>query len=74
MALTKYLLQNQTSYPLYLNQTNVGIDTIFPVRNNYTNGMVINETGCGNCRGQFNFQNIPLSPRMATKPCNECDY
>jgi len=72
--LTKYLLQNQTSYPLYLNQTNVGIDTIFPTRNNYTNGMVIDTTGCGNCHGQFNFVNIPMSPRMATKPCNECDY
>jgi len=33
--ITKYLLENQTSYPLYINPGNT-VDTIHPKRNNYT--------------------------------------
>jgi hypothetical protein len=69
--LTNYLAQNQTSFPLYNNQTNVGIDTIFPNRNNYTSGLVLGSGGC--CRGQYNFRGIPSSPLMARQPCNDCD-
>jgi hypothetical protein len=68
--LTLFLMENNTTYPLYLNQTNVGIDTIFAKMNNYTSGMVLADESC--CRGQYNFQNIPMSPRMIRKECTFC--
>ena len=69
--LTKYLMQNQTTFPKYLNQPNAGIDTIYAKHNNYTSGMALGDSGC--CGGTYNFQNIPMSPIMARKPCTFCD-
>jgi hypothetical protein len=68
--LTKYLLANETLYPLYLNQPDVDIDTILAKRTNYTSGMVLGDDNC--CDGQYNFQGIPRSPLMARKPCTFC--
>jgi hypothetical protein len=68
--LTLFLMENNTTYPLYLNQTNVGIDTIFAKMNNYTSGMVLSDESC--CRGQYNFQNIPMSPKMVREKCTFC--
>lgn len=68
--LTLFLMENNTTYPLYLNQTNVGIDTIFAKMNNYTSGMVLEDSSC--CRGQYNFQNIPMSPKMIREKCTFC--
>ncbi len=68
--LTLFLMENNTTYPLYLNQTNVGIDTIFAKMNNYTSGMVLEDEAC--CRGQYNFQNIPMSPKMVREKCTFC--
>lgn len=68
--LTLYLMQNQTTFPLFMSQTDVGIDTIYAKMNNYTNGMVIGGDGC--CEGKYNFQNIPMSPLMARKKCTFC--
>lgn len=42
--LTKYLLANSTSYPLYTNPGN-SIDTEYPKRNNYTQGLYLGGTG-----------------------------
>lgn len=41
--ITKYLIQNDTSYPLY-NQPGNGVDTIVPSRNNYTTGWNLDDT------------------------------
>jgi hypothetical protein len=68
--LTKFLLANQTTYPLYLTQTNVDIDTIFANRTNYTSGMVIGGSDC--CRGDYNFQNIPTDKGFLNRGCNDC--
>lgn len=57
--LTKYLLSNPALYPLYLNQPNANIDTIFAKRTNYTSGLVLGDDGC--CKGEHNFQNIPIA-------------
>ena len=70
--LTKFLLANNTVYPLYMNQTQVGIDTIFAKKNNYTSGMVLG-TGCGNCRGEYNFTNIRTDRGMMNRDgCDNC--
>jgi len=69
--LTKFLLANQTTYPLYLTQTNVDIDTIFANRTNYTSGMVIGGSDC--CRGSYNFQNIPTDKGFLNRGCNDCN-
>lgn len=69
--LTKFLLANQTTYPLYLTQTNVDIDTIFANRTNYTSGMVIGGSDC--CRGSYNFQNIPTDRGFLNRGCNDCN-
>lgn len=50
--ITKYLLQNSTSYPLFLNAGN-GLDTIHPNGTNYDCGIVLDDlpnwcNGCGN--------------------------
>ncbi len=68
--LTKFLLANTTTYPLYLTQTGVGIDTIFPQRTNYNSGLLIDGDGC--CSGRYNFQGIKIEPRELTKPCTYC--
>lgn len=68
--LTKFLLSNQTTYPLFLNQPNANIDTIFANRTNYTSGMVLDRTNC--CMGQYNFQNIRIAP-ADIRNCNDCD-
>ena len=68
--LTKYLLQNNTTFPLYLNQPNVGIDTIFAKRNNFNSGMVLDEDF--GCMGKNNFRNIPVTPPELRKPCTFC--
>jgi len=69
--LTKFLLANQTTYPLYLTQTNVDIDTIFANRTNYTSGMVIGGSDC--CRGSYNFQNIATDKGFLNRGCNDCN-
>jgi len=69
--LTKFLLANQTTYPLYLTQTNVDIDTIFANRTNYTSGMVIGGSDC--CRGSYNFQNIPTDRGFLNRGCDDCN-
>jgi hypothetical protein len=68
--LTKFLLANTTTYPLYLTQTGVGIDTIFPQRTNYNSGLVIGGDGC--CMGNYNFRGIKIEPRELTQPCTYC--
>lgn len=68
--ITKYLLSNQTLFPLYLSQTDVDIDTIFANRTNYTSGMVIGDSNC--CMGEFNFQGIRIDRGMLNRGCNDC--
>jgi hypothetical protein len=68
--LTKFLLSNQTTYPLYLNQPNADIDTIFAKRTNYTSGMVIGDSDC--CMGKYNFTGIGKSKSMLNRNCNDC--
>ena len=68
--LTKFLLSNQTTYPLYLNQPNADIDTIFAKRTNYTSGMVIGDGDC--CMGKYNFINIGRSKSQLNRNCNDC--
>jgi hypothetical protein len=68
--LTKFLLQNTKIYPLYLTQTGVGIDTIFPQRTNYNSGLVLGGDGC--CMGNYNFRGIKIEPRELTQPCTFC--
>jgi len=41
----KYLLENETSYPLYLNQTVDGYDTIYPHTRNFTQGWNLSDKG-----------------------------
>jgi hypothetical protein len=41
--LTRFLLANNATYPKYLNQENANIATVFPNKNNYTNGMFLGE-------------------------------
>lgn len=69
--LTKYLLQNNLIFPLYLNQTKVGIDTIFAKRTNFNSGMVLHNDNC--CAGKYNFQNIPIAPAEIRVHCSICD-
>jgi len=68
--LTKYLYSNQTTYPLFLNQPNANIDTIFAKNTNYTNGMVLDDNMC--CMGKFNFTDIPISPSVTGRGCTFC--
>ena len=66
--MTNYLLANSVSYPLYLNQVNTNVDTIFAKQNNYNSGLVL---GDGNgCQGQYNFQGIKIQP--SEKRCSWC--
>ncbi len=67
---TKYLLSNQTTYPLFLNQPDVNIDTFLAKMNNYNSGMVLGTDGC--CMGKYNWTNIPKSPLMARDTCTDC--
>jgi hypothetical protein len=41
--ITRYLVENETSYPLY-NDAGDGFDTVHPKRNNYTQGLFLGET------------------------------
>lgn len=68
--ISKFLLENSTTYPLYMNQTGIGIDTIFAKRNNFTSGMVVDGGGC--CRGEYNFRNIRVDKGMLNRNCNDC--
>lgn len=68
--LTKYLLSNQTIFPLYLSQPNADIDTIFAKRTNYTNGMVLGDSNC--CMGEFNFRNLRVDRGFLNRDCNDC--
>lgn len=66
--MTNYLLANSVQYPLYLNQINTNVDTIFAKQNNYNSGLVL---GDGNgCQGQYNFQGIKIQP--SEKRCSWC--
>ena len=65
-----FLLANTTAYPLYLTQTNVGIDTIFPQGNNYNSGLVLGNDGY--CMGNYNFRGIPIEPAELRQPCTFC--
>lgn len=66
--MTNYLLANSVQYPLYLNQVNTNVDTIFAKQNNYNSGLVL---GDGNeCQGQYNFQGIKIQP--SEKRCSWC--
>jgi hypothetical protein len=67
---TKFLLSNQITYPLYLNQPDADIDTIWAKKTNYTNGMVIGDNAC--CRGEYNFRGIPTGKSMFNRDCNDC--
>lgn len=69
--MTKYLLSNPDLYPLYLNQPDANIDTIFANMTNYTSGMVLGGDGC--CKGRYNFQNIPIQPAEIRVQCSICD-
>jgi hypothetical protein len=66
--MTNYLLANSVQYPLYLNQVNTNVDTIFAKQNNYNSGLVLGDgNGCG---GQYNFQGIKIQP--SEKRCHWC--
>lgn len=66
--MTNYLLANSVQYPLYLNQVNTNVDTIFAKQNNYNSGLVLGDgNGCG---GQYNFQGIKIQP--SEKRCSWC--
>jgi hypothetical protein len=65
---TKFLLSNTTIYPLYLNQPNARIDTIFAKRTNYTGGFL---TGSDCCQGDYNFKGIPID-RGQFRDCKNC--
>lgn len=65
---TKFLLAHYTDYPLYLNQPNANIDTIWPNRTNYESGMVLDGSGC--CMGKYNFLGIPIAP-PEIRCCND---
>ena len=66
--MTNYLLANSVQYPLYLNQVNTNVDTIFAKQNNYNSGLVLGDgNGCG---GQYKFQGIKIQP--SEKRCSWC--
>lgn len=46
--ITKYLMQNRNSYPLYISQT-FGFDTVYPSYSNYETGMVLDNGYCKRC-------------------------
>lgn len=46
--LIKYLIENESDYPLYINPGN-GVDTINPRRNGYSTGWVLGNGGCDDC-------------------------
>lgn len=50
---TKFLLQNQATYPLYFNAGN-GIDTVWPDMNNFSTGMNLDEDYIPNSSMKFN--------------------
>lgn len=64
--ITRYLMENRTLYPFFLNPT-PAIDTIYPNRRNYTTGMVLGRTqrplGWG--------LDMPLSMRLGCNDCND---
>jgi len=65
---TKFLRANTTIYPLYLNQPNASIDTIFAKRTNYTGGF-LTDSDC--CMGETNFQGIAIDKGQFTG-CKNC--
>lgn len=65
---TKFLWANTTIYPLFLNQPNAKIDTIFAKRTNYTGGFLI-DSDC--CMGEKNFQGIKIDKGQFTG-CKGC--
>lgn len=67
--LTKFLLSNPTKYPLYLNQPNAQIDTIFAKRTNYTSGLSLGDGDC--CMGDYNFKGIKIQP-SEFRDCKWC--
>ena len=67
--LTRFLQANPLKYPKYLTQTDPNIDTLYPTRNNYTSGMVVDSDGC--CMGEKNFTNIPID-RGRREYCEFC--
>ena len=66
--MTNYLLANSTSYPLYLNQTNTNVDTIFAKQNNFNSGLVMGD--CNGCMGEYNFKGIKI--QASEKRCTMC--
>lgn len=56
--LTKYLMANESKFPLYNNQINADVSTIYSKKNNYTNGMWLGDSCCG---GKYNFSGIGKS-------------
>ncbi len=67
--LTKFLLSNPQDYPLYLNQPNARIDTIFAKRTNYTSGLALDGDDC--CMGDYNFKGIKID-RGQFQGCRYC--
>jgi len=68
--LSNYLLAFPDLFPLYLNQTDVNIATIFSNRTNYTSGLVLDDAYC--CKGSNNFQDIPTARPEIRKNCTFC--
>lgn len=66
--ITRYLEENRTKYPLFLNPT-VAIDTIYPNKRNYTTGMVLSR----NTRPKSWGLDMPPSMRYGIYgDCNDC--
>lgn len=66
--ITRYLMENRTQYPLFLNPT-VALDTIYPNKKNYTTGMVLDR----NTRPRTWGLDMPASMRYGIYgDCNDC--
>jgi hypothetical protein len=68
--LTKYLYANDTTYPLFLNQPNSDLATIYAKQSNYTSGMLLDDNSC--CMGQYNFTDLETSPSVTGRGCTFC--
>jgi hypothetical protein len=54
--LSNFLLANNATYPKYLTQENANIATIFPNKNNYTNGMFLgDDCDCDNIPARIKY-------------------
>lgn len=55
--LSRFLLANNATYPKYLTQENANISTIYPLKNNYQNGMYLDsECDCDKIPGYIKYQ------------------